>query len=263
MRRLGRVSWPLAVISLLAAGLACGCMSGAPKARADKTSAQQAGSPLTTVREEPGSQAMGAYVEDAVSGDTIIVTLAGTNTSAIVQLAGVDAPEDTKRPEPGTEAARSYVRKLLPRGSAVEIEFVEPDWMRMQQPPTGWVWMAQDETGDTPTEQAAETNLPDTLVNARVVRDGYALAAPAAPTARFVDDLARIQSDARTNRLGIWSYTGFGLHQGSYVANTATGKFHRDTCESVDNIAAVDRYVTGKRQDLIDDGLTPCRKCWP
>jgi len=50
----------------------------------------------------------------------------------------------------------------------------------------------------------------------------------------------------------------------AYVINTNSGKFHLPTCSSVEDISPSNRqdYV-GDRQELLDQGYTPCGICKP
>lgn len=50
----------------------------------------------------------------------------------------------------------------------------------------------------------------------------------------------------------------------SYVLNTNTKKFHYPTCGSVSDMKEKNKaYYTGDRQDVIDSGYVPCKKCNP
>ena len=49
-----------------------------------------------------------------------------------------------------------------------------------------------------------------------------------------------------------------------YVLNTNTYKFHKENCESVRDIAGSNKEVyTGNREDLINMGYEPCKRCKP
>ena len=50
----------------------------------------------------------------------------------------------------------------------------------------------------------------------------------------------------------------------NYVLNTNTHKFHKENCESVRDIAGSYKEVyTGNREDLINMGYEPCKRCKP
>lgn len=50
----------------------------------------------------------------------------------------------------------------------------------------------------------------------------------------------------------------------NYVLNTNTHKFHKGNCESVRDIAGINKEVyTGNREDLINMGYEPCKRCKP
>ena len=50
----------------------------------------------------------------------------------------------------------------------------------------------------------------------------------------------------------------------TYIANENTGKFHYPDCFSVDRMKEHNKwYFTGSRDELIDMGYVPCKKCNP
>lgn len=50
----------------------------------------------------------------------------------------------------------------------------------------------------------------------------------------------------------------------TYVVNTNTGKFHLPSCSSVETIKPKNRKdFTGSRDELIQEGYTPCKRCNP
>lgn len=49
----------------------------------------------------------------------------------------------------------------------------------------------------------------------------------------------------------------------AYVGNTNTGKFHEDYCSSVHQMYEHNKYYTSDRDELVDDGYVPCRRCNP
>lgn len=52
--------------------------------------------------------------------------------------------------------------------------------------------------------------------------------------------------------------------QQTYVLNTSSKKFHKEDCSGVDSIDAGNKQVfTGDRQELIDQGYAPCKRCNP
>lgn len=67
-----------------------------------------------------------------------------------------------------------------------------------------------------------------------------------------------------------WADPGYGAEEGSesaaisYILNTNTHKFHNPGCASVEEIAPGNRQdYTGARQQLLDQGYTPCGRCKP
>lgn len=52
-------------------------------------------------------------------------------------------------------------------------------------------------------------------------------------------------------------------YTGKYIANLSTKKFHKPTCRYAINIDESKVKVYENRQDLIDEGYTPCKICKP
>ena len=58
--------------------------------------------------------------------------------------------------------------------------------------------------------------------------------------------------------------SGSAEEQGIYVLNTSSMKFHLPTCSGVESMSPSNRQdYTGSRQDLIDQGYSPCGICKP
>lgn len=49
----------------------------------------------------------------------------------------------------------------------------------------------------------------------------------------------------------------------AYVGNLNTYKFHHDDCYSVERMADHNKYHTSDRNELVNMGMAPCKKCWP
>lgn len=50
---------------------------------------------------------------------------------------------------------------------------------------------------------------------------------------------------------------------GSYVANANTGKFHVASCSSVDKMSEGNKVYLSSRDDAINQGYVPCKRCNP
>ena len=67
-------------------------------------------------------------------------------------------------------------------------------------------------------------------------------------------------SDGRTIT---WN-TGRSENQERYVLNENTGKFHKPSCNSVEEMAEKNRnYVEKSREELLEEGYEPCKRCNP
>lgn len=94
---------------------------------------------------------------------------------------------------------------------------------------------------------------------------------PAPATTRQPASQSQTQQGTQNNAGASGSTSGSGgqtasqpANEASYVLNTSTHKFHRPTCSYVSGIAAENRCdVSGNRNDIINQGYTPCKKCNP
>jgi endonuclease YncB( thermonuclease family) len=138
-------------------------------------------SPTPTVA--PGQTA--ATVTRIVDGDTIHVSINGEDYR--LRYIGIDAPE---MPSGGGEAeclaaeATEYNRALV-EGQTVGLETDVSETDRFGRL-LRYVWLG------------------DELVNAVLVRDGYARAISYPPDTAYDDVLTAYETDARTSRLGLW-----------------------------------------------------------
>ena len=48
-----------------------------------------------------------------------------------------------------------------------------------------------------------------------------------------------------------------------YCANINSKTFHKTDCGSAKNLKEENKYITSNREELINDGYTPCKKCNP
>jgi endonuclease YncB( thermonuclease family) len=138
----------------------------------------------TVINHQPGL----AHVDRDVDGDTIDVTIGGRKET--VRFIGIDTPEthDPRKPvQCFGEAAAAHTKQLL-EGKDVRLE---PD--------------AQDSDRDKYHRLLRYVYLPDgTLVNAQLIRDGYAFAYTIFPFERQ-DEFRALETDARDHNRGLWA----------------------------------------------------------
>ncbi len=120
-----------------------------------------------------------------VDGDTIIVALDGRE--ARVRYIGINAPEsvDPRRPVQcfGKEAAAR--NEQLVGGQRV--------------------WLEKDVSETDQYERLLRyVYVNGVMVNAELVREGYAYAITIPPDVRYADELRRLEREARAARRGLW-----------------------------------------------------------
>ena len=129
---------------------------------------------------------------------------------------------------------------------------------------------AEDSTAEAPTEASAETALP---IGAETTEPPTAASAPeqpeteetgakeapvrAAPTAEPAETEAEEPEPKETE-------PNETEPKVTYVANTNTKKFHIPGCSSVTDMKESNKwYFTGTREELIEQGYEPCKRCKP
>ena len=142
------------------------------------------GIPVGCSAQHPQRQLGSSCVVGRVSdGDSIRCT-----DGRRVRLIGMDSPESQQRPF-GPQAREALLR-LLPLGTQVRLE---PDAARVDQYGRELAYVWSDST----------------LVNERMVRDGWALVYTVPPNVKYADRLLQAQKEARARDAGLWAEHGF------------------------------------------------------
>jgi micrococcal nuclease len=144
--------------------------------------------PEAPVEASPAPAGVEAELVRVIDGDTIRVRLDGREER--VRYIGIDTPEvahrDDERSEPFGEAATEANRQLLRDGPLRLVFDVE----------------RRDRYG----RLLAYVHAGDTLVNAALLREGYAQLLTVPPNVRHADRFRALQAEARAARRGLWVY---------------------------------------------------------
>ncbi len=146
-----------------------------------------------------------AHVTRDIDGDTIDVQLGGHKET--VRFLGLDTPEthDPRKPVQCFGLAAAAHTKALLEGKNVRLE---PD--------------PQDSDRDKYGRLLRYVYLPDgTLVNAELIRDGYAFAYTVFPITKL-DEFRALEADARQHNRGLWA--GCNVDESSQIKQTAGKK---------------------------------------
>lgn len=140
-----------------------------------------------------GSNGLTVQVQRVISGQTIDVLNSAQQPASLerVRLIGIEAP-DLKQ-QPWGEAAKNYLEQIISKsvGQQVVLQpvFLEPD---VQEKDTSGRWLAY-------------VWYEGVLLNEKLVKQGYVLAAPRSPNHKYDDRIARAQEYARIMGYGIWN----------------------------------------------------------
>lgn len=139
---------------------------------------------------------MRAEVVRHVDGDTARFRLED-GTEEKVRFIGIDTPEVGEDVEPYGEEAAAYTALAIPVGAVVWLE-TDVELRDRYGRLLAYVWLERPITGD-----AAEVR--ESMLNARIVLDGYASAYTYPPNVTYTDVLKDLQADARGARRGLWA----------------------------------------------------------
>ena len=126
-------------------------------------------------------------VKQVIDGDTIEL-----DNGLMVRYIGIDTPEIRKRqgeswvyaPEPYAEKAKEFNRQLV-EGKEVRLEF-------------------DVQKKDKYNRSLAYCFVGDTFVNARMLKEGFALLYTIPPNVKYADLLVKMQETARQDNRGLW-----------------------------------------------------------
>lgn len=143
-------------------------------------------------------QLVEASVESVVDGDTFYAVIG--NADLKIRLIGVDTPEsvhadDSKNTVWGTYAS-DYTKTILKEGMTVYLEYDEEPTDKYGRT-LAYVWLSED-TSDL-----------GNMLNAILVRDGYAYDKVFRPNVKYADLFEELRVSAQNSGAGLWADEGF------------------------------------------------------
>jgi micrococcal nuclease len=137
-----------------------------------------------------------ATVERVVDGDTAWFTL-DDGTREKVRFIGVDAPESTTQHEPFGKEAAAFTGRVLTAGKAVALQ-IDVDERDRYGRLLAYVWLSGPAIGD-------DAEARESMLNAVLVRDGYATVLTIPPNIAHADLFVALQIEARLAAKGLWA----------------------------------------------------------
>lgn len=144
------------------------------------------------------SQYEATKVERVVDGDTIVVNCGGVEKK--VRLIGIDCPEsvhsdESKNTQEGRTAS-AYTKNLLSEGQTVWLEKDVSDTDKFDRL-LRYVWL------DDPAVISTDEDLESTMLNAKLVYEGYAQAKEYKPDTKYANIFNELEKDAISNNRGV------------------------------------------------------------
>ena len=147
-------------------------------------------SPSPEPSPEPTATVRGAWAQvlDVIDGDTIVVLKDGQQR--VVSYLGIEAPRfgEGGQPDEGLASEARVANTVLVQGKVVRMEGKE-GWVNDRGHLLCYVW------------------LDDELVNAELVRLGYASCDASLVGSPYLDTLVRLEQEAQQRQAGIWAQT--------------------------------------------------------
>ena len=219
-----------------------------------------------------------ATVTRVVDGDTAHVRLANGTTEK-VRFIGVNTPESTTRHEPFGEEASAYTKKKLPIGTRVWLE-TDAELRDRYGRLLAYVWMSKPTKADADGRATAE-QAEERMLNAWLMRDGFAQVMTIPPNVRYQDYFLELQRRARDAGRGLWGLEsdssdaegdaaaaksvsgGSGKSGSAFVGNRNSMKFHEADCRWVREMNPDNKVAFKSRAAAVKAGYVPCKVCRP
>jgi micrococcal nuclease len=108
--------------------------------------------------------------------------------------------------------------------------------------------------------------IEDNMVNAELVRTGYAQALGLPPDIKYYDLFLDLQQEAKLEGKGLWNIDDFTVRTpipGMYVGDKTSKKYHSASCALVNNIRDSNRIFFSSVANALARGYIPCKLCKP
>ena len=173
-------------------------------------------------------------VDKIIDGDTFILS-----DRRHVRLLGIDTPEVG---EPYSDSAKIFADSVI-ADRQIRLEFDK---------------VIKDSYG----RELAYLYIDSLCYNELILRRGFASIYLFKDNSRHASKFIAAQNEARTAKRGIWSLPPPQPEE-YYIAAASSYRFHRPLCPSIKtiNLKHARRFKT--RDQALDSGLSPCRRCRP
>lgn len=183
-------------------------------------------------------------VSKVIDGDTIEL-----DNGERVRYIGIDTPEFRANQEPDPYAQEAYEANYnLVDGKEVYLEFDVQE---------------RDRYGRI----LAYTYVDDLFVNAWLIENGYAQIMTIPPNVAYQDLFLKLERQAREENRGLWGIettkTTKEEVEYPYIGNRNSMKFHHYYCDSVKDMKDKNKVYFKTREEAIDEGYVPCKRCNP
>ena len=101
------------------------------------------------------------------------------------------------------------------------------------------------------------------MVNAELVRQGYAQASAYPPNVKYADMFRKLEKEARAQVRGLWSSIDLAEKEDYYIASKNSQVFHRPECLYADKIAGYNKVRYNSREEAVKAGKRGCSGCKP
>jgi len=178
-----------------------------------------------------------------IDGDTIELS-----NEEWIRYIGINAPELRNGiPDPYSQEAFEANRNLV-IGKEVYLEFDVQERERYDR-------------------MLAYTYFDDLFIYTWLVENGYTQIMTIPPNVTYQDLLLELQTKTREENRGIWEIEPVENKKEDsefpYVGNKNSKKFHHYYCGSVDDMKEKNKVFFLSREDAVEAGYVPCKRCHP
>jgi micrococcal nuclease len=243
--------WKLLLLTAILVPLVFACVPAASKITELKPEAVQE-SDVVEANTSTGatvSNRIEAMVTKVLDGDTIEVNINGAQYK--LRYIGIDAPEpdsiDTNTRNIALKAADKNSEMVGNQKVEIEKDVSETDrYGRLLR----YVYAG------------------GLMVNAELVKSGYAQAVSYPPDTKYQSLFSSLQAGAKASKAGMWGSSGYysapmSTEKGIYVGSKRSNKYHYPSCVWAQQIAADNEIWFSSSEEAKSGGYIPCRVCSP
>ena len=243
--------WKLLILAVVSVPLMLACIPATPTiVKVQPAAAQKSNiDEVNHAAGASGSNRIEAEVTRVIDGDTIEVNIKGVRYK--LRYIGIDTPE--------LDSIDTNTRNIAMKAADINGKMVEHQTVELEKDVS--------ET-DRYGRLLRYVYAGGFMVNAELVKSGYAQAVSYPPDIKYRSLFSSLQEGARASKVGMWGSSGYysapkPTEKGIYVGSKISNKYHYPSCIWAQQISADNEIWFSSSEEAKSGGYIPCKVCSP